>query len=307
MARSPHRAPIPGLHIIYDAMPCRYSEATRSACLLYYDYTLTLSDEHRILWRGRRSLATALYVAIRYGAILLISLTLLHDIHLTSTSGPYMTVTSCQVLLYATLTLNTINYVVISAFVALRISAIWSRNASLGACMFVLGLVNPAFLTPLLGFGLKNTPAPWPSTACVVSLKDADSLVPLTIAYFPIISSATTIVYELLCLLLTVLKTFSLYQEQRRLGISARLTSLLLRDGSIYFAALSALAVLNIVAATIPPGSLPMDFQVNTVVARVLTPILITRFIVALRTVDLATSSVSDGRLSELSYHLPTI
>ena len=38
-------------------------------------------------------------------------------------------------------------------------------------------------------------------------------------------------VYETLCLGLTVAKTFGLYREQRRLGISTTLSSLFLRNG----------------------------------------------------------------------------
>lgn len=47
----------------------------------------------------------------------------------------------------------------------------------------------------------------------------------------PIVSSAVSIVYELLCLLLTIAKTFSLYREQQKVGMSTRLTALLLHDG----------------------------------------------------------------------------
>ncbi len=53
----------------------------------------------------------------------------------------------------------------------------------------------------------------------------------LTGATVPIVSSAVSIVYELLCLLLTIAKTFSLHREQQQVGISTQLTALLLHDG----------------------------------------------------------------------------
>lgn len=37
--------------------------------------------------------------------------------------------------------------------------------------------------------------------------------------------------YELLCLLLTVVKMFSLYRKQQKVGMSTWLTALLLHDG----------------------------------------------------------------------------
>lgn len=56
----------------------------------------------------------------------------------------------------------------------------------------------------------------------------------LTGATVPIFSSAVSIVYELLCLLLTIAKTFSLYREQQKVGMSTRLTALLLHDGESF-------------------------------------------------------------------------
>ena len=77
-------------------------------------------------------------------------------------------------------------------------------------------------------------------------------------------------VYETLCLGLTVAKTVGLYREQRRLRISTTLPSLLLRNGKhsisfleaasfnqgvcqgvFYFGVLAVLSVLNIVAALV--------------------------------------------------------
>ena len=37
--------------------------------VLYYDYLLTFADEIRVVWRAPLSIAGALYVIIRYGAI----------------------------------------------------------------------------------------------------------------------------------------------------------------------------------------------------------------------------------------------
>lgn len=47
----------------------------------------------------------------------------------------------------------------------------------------------------------------------------------------PVAISALNIVYEILCLGLTIVKTFRLYWEQRRVGMRTSFSKLLLRDG----------------------------------------------------------------------------
>ncbi|KAI0635527.1 hypothetical protein C8Q77DRAFT_1155324 [Trametes polyzona] len=233
-----------------------------SACLLYYDYLLTFPSEIHLIWQSRWSKAAGFYLAIRYGALLVITLGLFHVFFPSTHSDAGMTPLSCRAVLDTVLVVNAIHFAIISAFVALRISAIWSRNRYLGVSLFLLGLVNPSVVTPMLAFGFQAVPAPRPLVACVSYLPDdSNSLGVLLLRYFPIITSAIGIVYEGLCLLLTVIKTFSLYREQRAMGMSTKLTSLLLRDGSLYFGVLTLLAVLNIVSASIPPGSLPTDLQ----------------------------------------------
>ncbi|KAH9885785.1 hypothetical protein C8Q73DRAFT_295511 [Cubamyces lactineus] len=220
-----------------------------STALLYYDYLLTMQSEVRLVWKTPWSLATTFYILIRYGTIIVTTLALVHNFY-TSLSGPVLTVESCKVLTTIGIVVNTINFAVVSAFVAIRISAIWSRNWWLGASLFLAGLVNPACVTDLLAFGFKAIPGPRPFVACISYLKtDHNHLGPLTIKYFPIFSSAISIAYELLCLSLTAVKTLSLYREQRKTGMSTRLTSLLLRDGALYFTTLSVLALVNIISA----------------------------------------------------------
>ncbi|KAH9847240.1 hypothetical protein C2E23DRAFT_849498 [Lenzites betulinus] len=276
-----------------------------TTCLLYYDYCLTLTSEIELVWRRKWSPATGFYLAIRYGVLIVNTMSVFHVFFRGPPSGPGMTHESCQGVQDAILIFNVIYFAVISAFVALRISALWSRNWYLGIFLFALGLINPSSVTPMLAFGFESLPGPRPLVACMSYLpNDADSIGSLTTKYFPIICSVTGIVYELLCLLLTVGKTLSLYRDQREMGMSTRLTSLLLHDGSLYFAVLAILAVINIISATIPIGILPAFTQVNADSARALTPILITRFIANLRTVEQETRAM--GHLPTLHFDHPT-
>ncbi|KAI0649540.1 hypothetical protein C8Q79DRAFT_519327 [Trametes meyenii] len=263
-----------------------------SACLLYYEYFLTFSREVHLVRDRPFSLRTAFYLSIRYGAILVITLSVIRNLRPTPTSGPVMTVKSCEVLLSFTIILNMMNYIVISAFVAIRISALLSRSWRLAVLLFMMGLINPVCTTQLLTLAFETTVTPWPLPPCQNHIDDKNIIMPLTLRIFPLVTSATSIVYELVCLLATLSKTLSLWQEQRRIGMPTRFTAMLLCDGSLYFGVMFILAILNIVAASLPQDLLPADIQVNAVIPRALTPILTTRFIAHLQTLRYQSSDI---------------
>ncbi|KAI0671327.1 hypothetical protein C8Q78DRAFT_1028337 [Trametes maxima] len=202
-----------------------------------------------------------------------------------------------------------LNYVVVSAFVAIRVSALWSRSWRLATCLFLMGLISPVCTTQLLTFAFETTVTPWPLPPCQNHVEDKSIISSLTLRTFPIVTSATSIVYELFCLLVTLAKTLSLWREQRRIGMPTQFTAMLLRDGSLYFGVMFILAILNIVAASLPQDLLPVDIQVNAVIPRALTPILTARFIAHLRAchhndsdVELRGSMESTGDSSALHF-----
>ena len=51
------------------------------AGLLWYDYILMLAVEVRLIWRAPLNLASAFYLCIRYGFMLQIGVTMLHNFH----------------------------------------------------------------------------------------------------------------------------------------------------------------------------------------------------------------------------------
>ncbi|KAI0671328.1 hypothetical protein C8Q78DRAFT_764833 [Trametes maxima] len=173
------------------------------ACVLYYDYLLTLRSEVQFVWKKRTGLSTAFYFIIRYGSILVSALTLVHIVP-PPFPGPglHLTESSCRGLISLSVVLNACIFAAISAY--------------------------------------RAVPGPPSLVACVSYLsKSSISLYPVMIEYFPLISSAVSIVYELTCLVLTAFKTFSLWQDQRRTGMSTRFTSMLLRDGKHYYISVS--------------------------------------------------------------------
>ncbi|KAH9847227.1 hypothetical protein C2E23DRAFT_524317 [Lenzites betulinus] len=263
-----------------------------SICLFYYDYIITIPSEVRVIWKPRLSLASSFYLLTRYGFLVNITLIALFSVRSAQDAGFTNTLHSCRLFYSVDAFINFFNFVVISAFVAARIYAIWDRNWVLAITTFLLGLVNPNSVTVLFALRLKAVLAPWPVWGCEAYIPDDEIQITVWATQrLPIIASAISILYEVLCLLLTIWKTHAIHRLQRESGKSVSLTSLLLRDGSQYFLVMTALSTANIIAAVVP--GIPSNVAVNTVFGRALTPILTTRFIAHLRQVDLGDSTDS--------------
>ncbi|KAH9847239.1 hypothetical protein C2E23DRAFT_742259, partial [Lenzites betulinus] len=257
-----------------------------SICLFYYDYIITIPSEVRIVWTRRLTLANTFYILTRYGSLINITLIALFSVRFTEGSVFTNTVRSCELFYNADVFVNFFNFATVSAFVAARIYAIWDRNWPLAIFVFLLGLMNPNAITFLFVMRLKAVLLPWPVWGCEAYIPDVEVQTALWVTQkLPIIASATSILYEILCLLLTVWKTYRIYDLQRKYRNPATLTSLLLRDGRLHKPVMTALSTANIIAALVP--GIPSNAAVNTVFGRALTPILTTRFIAHLRQVEM--------------------
>ncbi|KAI0707077.1 hypothetical protein C8Q76DRAFT_860290 [Earliella scabrosa] len=241
-----------------------------SICLFCYDYLLTFNDEVRLIKRARVSLATFLYLVIRYGFLYLITVGIVLDLPVSVTFQRTLTDESCTGLLRATVIINIFVFIGVSAFVALRIMALWSRNWWLGIFLFLLGLTNPTLLEASLLYGFIANAAPYPVSGCMLSLPDNSVLGALEVTY-----------------------TYGTYKSGRSTGINTPLSTLLLRDGSLYFVVFTALAVLDIAAGLARDSQLP-DGIISTF-SRSLIPILLTRFIARIRQVRDHGDSVLDS------------
>ncbi|KAL1940215.1 hypothetical protein VTO73DRAFT_9167 [Trametes versicolor] len=304
-SRNPRSQPLFDSDSSHLAVDIRYQVIlTSMACILYYDYFLTLKNEIALVWHSPRSLSKIFFLVIRYGFLLDTTLVLFYTLRITSDSGPTLTASSCKALYDAATIIQVSSFVAVSAFVALRISALWSHNWPLGLSLFAIGLFTPSITIPILGFELDMVPALWPMSPCVQTVIDVkqDPLIPLEIYDFPISASAVSIVYEFLCLTLTVVKTVGAYRVQRKMGMETTLSGLLLRDGSLYFAVLTGLGIFSVVAASIPESILPVD--IGVIFARAFVPVLTTRFIVNLYQTGRHSSRVDTGTLSLWSFHV---
>ncbi|RPD59694.1 hypothetical protein L227DRAFT_155798 [Lentinus tigrinus ALCF2SS1-6] len=258
-----------------QAMLTNTAVGVSMSTLFFYDYLVMLPTEIRTIWSPPTNLASVAYLWIRYGFLAQYLLSMVHNMHFTQGGGPNLTAQSCRELLGFLTILNMLNFAVISAFIATRLFAMWERNWFIGILTFVLGVVSPSSITMLTTFAFGVIPAPWPFPPCLSYVPDFSPIVALSTRNLPLAVSAISIAYESFCLGLTAAKTFRLYMVQRETGIPTTLTSLLLRDGCLYFSVLLILAISNIVSCSIH-NPLFDAWQVNTDVARTLIPILTT-------------------------------
>ncbi|THH00331.1 hypothetical protein EW026_g2163 [Hermanssonia centrifuga] len=114
------------------------------------------------------------------------------------------------------------------------------------------------------------------------------------------------IIADILVLVLTWRKTFRHRMEAIRVGVRAPLSALLLRDGTVYFFALLAMNIAVVLVNTVP--SLQTASPVSDIIP-VLTPILISRFLLNLRQLgepESETQSSLNLRFSTPGFRVPT-
>ncbi|KAI0671311.1 hypothetical protein C8Q78DRAFT_763264 [Trametes maxima] len=256
-----------------------------ASCLIYYDYIITLATEVRVFRKCRLSRAGLFYLSIRYGFLVNAVLILLASVRMSPHSWPSLTNESCRTLYDLVVSINLLNFATVSAFVAMRMYAVLGGNWPIAIGIFLLGLVNPNAINPTMLYRLKLQASPWPVWGCELYIQDdSDGFIFFASQDLPIIISAVNIAYELLCLVLTAWKTLGAYRSQHRSGDPTTLTSLLFRDGSLYFVVMTALSSTNIICALV--SGVPSNIQVNSVFGRSLTPILTTRFIAHLQQLE---------------------
>ncbi|KAI0749285.1 hypothetical protein C8Q80DRAFT_1161066 [Daedaleopsis nitida] len=213
-----------------------------SYCLFYYDYLLTLPTEVRMVWGQRRlTLQSFFYLAIRYGCFVQITGTMFHNFNPTRGVEIIHAGTTCQAMGRAGAVLNLLNFCVISAFVALRLYAMYDRNWVLGILLFLLGSCSPTTIPQSIAWVFEEIHTPWPLPPCTEFIHGtkAYALYILNGQILPLSLSISSAVYELLCLSLTAAKTIRLYKLHRSIEtipITPSVTGLLLRDGTVYFA-----------------------------------------------------------------------
>ncbi|KAI9000655.1 hypothetical protein BD414DRAFT_8963 [Trametes punicea] len=266
-----------------------------SAATLSYDYLLTLSDEIGLMWQPAPNLSAVLYLIIRYGSLLTMVLSVVYDSSVSPQGEYRLTSVNCQTLQGIVPMSQLISTAAASAFIAVRIMALWSSNWALGALLFILGLINSYPAAQLLSFAFNGTRSPYPLIGCFTETHNI-TLALYASVYLPIALSVVNMLYEFLCFGLTIVKTYRVYQTMRELHLEtpSSLTYLLLRNGSLYFIVMIICGIVNVISATMPDSSPFSGWALNEYFGRSLVPILTMRFIADLRRAYIKPNASSD-------------
>ncbi|KAL6300947.1 hypothetical protein BKA93DRAFT_828648 [Sparassis latifolia] len=273
--------------------------------VLFYDHMLTLPAEVRFLWTRKFSGATLLFMLNRY--ITLFGKTILL---VTGFSWPNQTDAvrismlslqeipsyrcsvsqSCAAPVYL-VEISTISvYIIVALISALRIYAIWNKDWRLFALVLAVGLAVPAINIYHYANSVPAAFAPWPLYGCAENASLSPAVFANIYAMFPesmltadAVSLAThscAIGVDALVLFLTWIKTYGIRKVASQMHIKATISTLLLRDGTIYFGTMLALNVVDLIIVQSDVIFNPLPNFID-----VITCILISRFLLNLREV----------------------
>lgn len=209
----------------------RYQIGQRVSCallgLVAYEYVTTLDREVACVWQRKFTATSLLLLLTRWTMVVYQALQMVPLV--SSTCERYNTVG--QLVFFASLA-------EIALFSGLRVYALWhdSRFRHL-LCVMVLLLGCIPIGTNIFGWSRMRARYEGPPfSTCAYSIQVSIEL--NTIMLY--LTRGGVIASDLLVLILTWTKTFTHWRQQRSVGIRSSISTLLLRDGTLYFLVLLA-------------------------------------------------------------------
>ncbi|KAI0670307.1 hypothetical protein C8Q78DRAFT_1079284 [Trametes maxima] len=227
--------------------------------LLVFDYVITFDNEVRFAWCRKYSWAKIIFLFNRYLSIALYFLSLgpllptnsllrrVHSWHYVAAASVLtftLLVSSCKVLNYTMQTVTVLLYGVWAAFSGLRVYAISGRNWIVTVVVLLLALVPPMFTSGHLDRFLRVS----------------------------VMTRGCLLISEGIVITVTWIKTY--HTARSAVGGQVSFTTLVLREGMLYFCVVFVLNVVQI-AFTFAEGG---TFALILVFLNVLIPILISRW-----------------------------
>ncbi|VDB99452.1 unnamed protein product [Peniophora sp. CBMAI 1063] len=240
--------------------------------LLYYDYFLTLGDEVENYWPPRRALTwlSGLFLGTRYFTLL-----------------------ACGPVQYYHAFLELVLQIPIGLLCALRVYALYSKDRRILVGLLVLGAILTGVILYMVTTFDTNIPVFYWSRAplCGNARSRVDGI------RFAIVWGAV-LLFDLIVFILTALRAFKVWK-------SGRIVQVVLRDGVLYFCALSASNIVNIVVLVVVTPLLKTVFASLT---NILSVVLISRLMLNLRSDTVSSSDVfpEDTELTVASASLDT-
>jgi len=209
------------------------------------------------IWRKKFSSVTFLFLNIRYAA-------LIAQVAVIAASTLPGIALSCKATMFIYYSMGIWSRIASAAFGAFRTWAIWEHNWLVLAIILSVSLVSPA-IDLVLAAHLRILPVPGPEP-----IGGCGSLYTLPIASLTRLSvatRATAVAADAIILAATWTKTWSIHRVLISNNITLRksnmpLSGLLLRDGTIYFAALLCINIPALVLDAIPEVSHQQPFTI---------------------------------------------
>ncbi|KAL4252471.1 hypothetical protein ABKN59_002786 [Abortiporus biennis] len=262
--------------------------------LVLYEHSITLDLEVKHIWRKKFNVATIVFILNRYGLLL----------SLLTFVPPFLFVRGIEVRLsiqlppcnrldYANAVFSLLHFLIFEGFFILRTWAIWGQQ---WLPVFVLTpfLITASALKGVQSFSqtvVDIIPIQLPYGGCDIE----STLSPLmtqrlstNTPSLPIVYTAATallLVQDVLVLASTVVKTIDVKRAANRANIGASLSTLLLRDGTLYFIAAILSHALALVVAYTALDAPSISVIIGPI--EVILSILVSRFILNLKQIDL--------------------
>ncbi|KAM5543495.1 hypothetical protein V8D89_002746 [Ganoderma adspersum] len=254
------------LRPVLESADLAFFISVASTALVFYEYAITFRLEVQQIWGRNISGVVVLFILTRY-------ITLLHRILVILSLSSLHSLDTCWTITWLQAFISTIVIIVMSAIAAIRVFALWNRDWRLFAVIMIAGLFPAAtnlyfrsatavFIAPSKLFTCQSVP----TAMSAVTYKN------LSIA-----TRVVSIFVDGMVVVFTWTKTHRVYVLTRNVAFRTNYSTLLLRDGTLYFLAVVVLNVIAIVHVANIGSNLLNDMIVT------LSSILMSRFLLNLR------------------------
>ncbi|KAJ3477807.1 hypothetical protein NLI96_g10212 [Meripilus lineatus] len=272
--------------------------------LLLYDHLLMFSAEVELVWRRKFTGAKIIFLAVRYCSI---SSKILNLPRLLQERDDdlldYFWEDQDSIFRYTVwveLVFGFFAAFAVYAFHILRIYAIWDKEwraallvAVVGFGIACTGLVS--FTSPPFPFCPTHSSKPLydiPILLYVCGIRRASTEFHVIntlseVVRYLLVALPSALAAEILMLVLTIIKTRQMQQIASGVPIRMRLSHLLLRNGSVYFIVLTTTDTLILCSRSLAWSFSPVVYLIDSI-----STIMVTRFILSLRSMDLPETNV---------------
>jgi len=246
-----------------------------SVVVLWYDHIMMLPQEISGIWLRKKTLISWLYLINRYLATFGNAIFFVFVFRTLSSGGCELVGLLGQLLLFA-------NQLLICVILLIRVYAIYARDIRILVLFIGIGVITTALTSFALAHQDSKPLVGYPG--CILQ-RTEESAIRVAIPW------ECVLVYDALVMVLTIGKTFNSRRanhSRRKSGMRTDMdiSTLIFRDGAVYFVAMSVLNILNILAFYITPPLLRGSLSVFVSVMGVN---LVSRVVLNLR--DAATGS----------------